>query len=150
MAVFRLPQQVGPQHYKTYQIAAPVSTHWNQVSCTEFQCDSYRSGFRSTIDERTELGQAQAHFIRKESGRRFTEVRNEAGLTEFTFEPGQSCFRAAEHRQRNARPELFIVRSGDWRRLDIFSKPRVHHGPADWVDDFASHQGRIADLRQRG
>ncbi len=148
--VFRLPQTVGPQHYKTYQIAAPVSTHWSKVTCAEFQCADHVSGFRATIDERTELGQMQAHFIRKESGRRFTEVKNEAGLTLFTFEPGQTCFRAAEHRRRNERPELFIVRSGDWRRMDIFGKPRVHDRPADWVEDFAVHQGRIADLRQRG
>lgn len=148
--MFTLPQAVGPQHYKTYQIAAPVKTHWSQVSCAEFRCADHVSGFRATVDERTELGQAQAHFIRRESGRRFTEVRNAVGLTEFTFEPGQTCFRAAEHRRRNAKPELFIVRSGDWRRMDILGAPRVHSGPADWVDDFANHQGRIADLRQRG
>lgn len=148
--VFRLPQQVGPQHYKTYQIAAPVKTHWSQVTCAEFECDGHRFGFRATIDERTELGQSQAYFIRKESGRRFTEERNEAGLTVFTFPAGQTCFRQSEHRKRNDRPELFVVRSGDWRRLDIMGGPRVHRQAADWVDDFATHQGKIADLRQRG
>lgn len=147
---FRLPQAVGPQHYKTYQIAAPVRSHWSPVSCAEFQCDEHRHGFRTTVDERTELGQAQAYFIRRESGRRFTEEKNPAGLTVFTFEAGQTCFRQTEHLRRNARPELFVVRSGDWRRLDIMGAPRVHAGADDWVDDFANHQGKIADLRQRG
>ncbi len=150
MPAMRFPQPVGPQHYKTYQIAAPVSTHWAPVSCAEYQCGEHLNGFRTTVDESTELGQAQAYFIRKQSGRRFTEAKTEAGLTLFTFEAGQSCFRANEHRRRIDKPELFIVRSGDWRRMDILGQPRLHKRAADWVDDFATHQGKIADLRQGG
>lgn len=139
----RLPSSA----YRTFQVAAPLSTHWRQATCAEFDCPKWRTGWRTGVDERTELGMMQAYYLRHRSGRGFREERNAAGLTVFVFEPGQSCFKAAEHRVRTERPEFFVVRHGDHRASTV---ERVHSRAADWTDQFAEHQGRWAEIAQRG
>lgn len=132
-------QPVGPvQAYKTYQLASPVSTHYRDGTCDEAGCLAQQHGWQTSVDETTELGQKQAHYIRKISGRRFTEQRT-IGLTVFVFEAGQRCF--ATHKVPLDRPEFYVVRDGDWRE---YGRPRMHSRPDDWVDDFAEHQDRIA------
>jgi hypothetical protein len=107
------------------------------------------NGWQSTIDESTVLGQQQAHYIRKQSGRAFTESRTEGALTVFSFEAGQRCFDAGNHRARLDRPELYLVRGGDWRGNPT-GEQRQHANAADWVEDFGEHQQRIADQIERG
>ena len=145
----RFPPRVPAAAMKTYQVVAPLSTHWRTVSCAEYQCDAYLQGWVTRVDESTELGQRQAWFIRRESGRRFTEDRDDAGLTVFTFEPGQQGFASRDpasshdgHRVRLDRPERFIRRGGDWRGNPL--RDHFEHKTAEsWQDDFATHQERI-------
>lgn len=135
-------QPAGPvQAYKTYEIASPVSTHFRDGTCEEAGCLAHQHGWQTSVDESTDLGQRQAHYIRTLSGRRFTERRTELGLTAFTFEAGQRCF--ATHKVPLERPEFYIVRDGDWRQLGA---PRLHSGPDAWVNDFGDHLDRIARL----
>lgn len=130
---------------KTYSIMAPKATHFRKASCAEVECQGQEHGWVSLIDERTELGQRQAHYIRKQSGRRFRE-ETENGLTSFTFEPGQTCF--TPHEVPLGKPELYVVRDGD---LSVnLGNIRQHTRPEDWVDDFATHQQKIADAIQEG
>lgn len=144
--LFRIDPKMPPGAYKTYQILAPAATHWRLATCAEVDCGAYLRGWTTTVDEATELGARQAHYIRRQSLRGFAEQRNPAGLTVFTFEPGQRCFRAAEHRVQ-VRPESYLIRSGDWRDL---GDPRPLGSARSWVDDFGEHQQRIADKIQEG
>lgn len=140
MRLYR-PEPVGPVHaYKSYEIVSPISTHYRDGTCDEAGCLAQRHGWRTVVDESTELGQRQAHYIRTQSGRRFTEERTAAGLTDFIFEPGQRCF--AVHKVPLERPEIYVVRGGDWRAQ--VGQPRIHTSPDAWVNDFAEHQDRIA------
>ncbi len=137
--MFRIQPKMPAHAYTTYQIAAPVSTHFRAGTCDEAGCLAHRHGWATTVDESTTLGQGQAHYVRKESGRRFVESRT-GGLTTFTFEAGQKCF--ATHQVPLERPELYIVRGGDWR-----GNPRgevTRHRPDTWVEAFAEHQDQIA------
>ena len=97
---------------------------------------------------------ALTHYIRKNSGRRFVESRvlSDEGvpLTAFRFEAGQRCFRADEHRARLERPEIYLVRDGDWRGNPRGTEPRRHASAADWVDDFANHQETLANRLKEG
>src|SRR2546426_5952298 len=104
---------VSPAHVTTYQILAPVATHWRPATCAEVDCGPYLHGWVSRVDERTDLGQAQAHYIRRESGRAHREERDDAGLTVFTFGPGQRCFAADNHHLRLDRVEIYRRRGGD-------------------------------------
>ena len=136
-----------PAHLmKTYQILAPADTHWRAVPCSPENCQNHVHGWRTYIDERTDLGKRQAYAIREQLGRAYTEERNEHGVTEFTFPAGQQCFDV--HRERLERPEHFLVRAGDHRtQLEVIQR---HTSAADWVDDFATHQDAIAEQVNRG
>jgi hypothetical protein len=137
------------EHMQTYRIVRPAQTHWRPASCAEVDCLAYRHGWRSVIDERTELGQSQAHYIRRESGRGFTEVRDSTGCTVFTFEAGQRCFNATNHQVEVGHDPLYVVRGGDWRG-NPRGTVRRHSGPDPWLDDFATNQDRIANVVDRG
>lgn len=133
---------------QTFQVLAPKATHFRQATCAEIDCPHYLHGWRTTIDESTELGQQQAWYVRNQSGRRFTEDRDQApGLTTFTFEAGQRCF--GQHQVRLDKPELFIVRDGDWRG-NPSGRRRQHANADDWVDDFANHQDKLARELEKG
>lgn len=137
-----------PVHaFKTYQVVAPPSTHWRPATCADVGCEAMAGGWRSVIDESTELGQKQAHYIRRESGRKHVEHRDQAGLTVFEFEAGQRCF--APHQVRLDRPEIYLVRGGDFRG-NPSGQVRKHANAADWVEDFQDHQGRLAETIERG
>ncbi len=138
-----------PTAYQTYTIAVPLATHWRPATCAEVDCPNYVNGWQSLIEEFTELGQRQAHYIRRESGRGFTERRVAEGLTEFTFAPGQRCFDSGSHKTWNGRPERFIQRSGDWRG-NPDGRVIEHSGPAPWVDSFGENQERLTAAQERG
>jgi len=147
------PNRIDPQMpvsaYKTYQILQPRATHFLPASCEKVQCQPYLHGWRTTVDEGSTLGQQQAAYIRSSSGRRFEETRLAAGLTEFVFEAGQRCFAADQHIAPVGRPEVYVVRDGDWRGNPT-GQSRRHVRPADWVEDFADHQDRLATRAAQG
>jgi hypothetical protein len=150
-------QPAGPARaYQTYAISAPKATHTKAARCADVGCSMLANGFRIPADEATDLGARQAAYLRAEclpAGlpasaavrglRRYVET-HEAGLTVFTFPPGTECF--AEHRVSLQRPELYIVRAGDWRGNPT-GQVRRHTRPDLWVEDFATHQDRIATRR---
>lgn len=132
-----------PQAYKTFQVLAPRDTHFREVACEHVNCEAQAHGWKSVIDERTELGAAQAHYIRTASGRQFTEARSPEGLTVFDFVAGQQCF--AQHKERLDRAALYLVRGGDWRGNPRGIEARQHTRPEFWVEEFGEHQQRLAD-----
>ena len=154
MGPFRVDPQLPAGAYQTYAVTAPLATHFRAATCAEAGCRAHAGGWRTAVDERTDLGQGQAHYIRAEAGRRFVEHPQEdaggqpTGLTCFEFEAGQRCF--GEHRVRADRPEIYTVRGGDWRGDPAGGGTRRHASYADWLDDFGSHQQHIADQVERG
>ena len=118
---------------KLYSINAPAETHTRRARCEEVDCAAQADGFVITVDETTTLGQGQAHYLRAESGRAFTETRLE-GLTSFTFPPGEQCF--VEHRVPIDRPEFYSVTNRGQRH--------THTGPDPWLNDFGTHQDLLA------
>lgn len=145
---------------KTYQVTSPLSTHTRPGTCEEAGCEHWANGWQTVVDERTDLGMGQAAYIRAEMNdvrkpgqpkpgqRWYYESRDDAGRTVFRFDAGQPCFRASEHRVSLDRPEFFVVRGGDWRTHTGLI--RRHHNGAEWVEDFAGHQDRLATLMERG
>lgn len=131
-----------PGNYQTFRIAFG-SDIVIKDACEQVGCEARRIGWTSTFDESTELGKAQATYVRHFSGRTFTERRTEAGLTVFIFEPGQRCF--AEHKTT---PNFFTVRAGDHRRN--YGLLRRHTNGRDFAEDFALHQEALAEEFKRG
>jgi hypothetical protein len=142
----RINPAAGPEHFKTYAIVAPVATHYRRASCQEVECGAWAGGFRSTVDVATELGIAQARYIEGHSCRRYS--RTQAGtVVTYEFPAGQRCFR--QHQLPLEREPLFIVRGGD-HRGDPRREGSVSRTADEWVDDFATHQQRIAAAIERG
>ena len=123
---------------KVYAIRAPRSTHWRQASCAEADCQYWREGWNTYVDLNTELGKAQAEYIRRRSGRSFHETDMGGGGVKFAFDAGQRCFGSDRHQVRVERQELFIADG------------RQHVRPIDWVEDFATHLDRVTEDRKRG
>lgn len=144
--LYRIHPKLGPEDYKTYQIAAPKNTHFRQATCKEVECEGYVKGFKTIVPGDS----PQASYIRGASGRKFTETKQPDQLVEFVFPPGQQCFRSADHRVSLEREPFYIVRDGDYRGNPRGTEPVVHKKAEYWVEDFATHQQGVADVRQRG
>lgn len=133
--------------YQTFEISAPRNTHFRRATCAEVECPATVNGWVTVLDETSEQQAAAAYYIRKQSGRHFTEERNATGLTVFTFTAGQPCFDSGKHHVRVERQEHFLVRPGDFRAL---GRPRQHTRPEFWVEEFAEHQDQLARRIERG
>lgn len=120
---------------RDYHLHMPMD-RWVKLACRDADCDAWRHGWETHVDEATPLGCEQAAYIRLRSGRTFTERRS-GGLTVFVFEPFQRCF--AEHRTRPAR---LLVHEG--------GRTREHVSFADLAEDYTEHTGRLAEQIQRG
>lgn len=138
--------RLGAEHFKTYRIVAPLSTHFRPASCREVECQGYMHGWKTTVLPDS----PQANYIRRSSGRSFREGGlNPDGTVTFTFSAGQMCFRASEHRVPLEREPLYVVQGGDFRGNPRGITPIRRRG-TDWVEDFAEHQQAIADAKKRG
>jgi hypothetical protein len=144
--VTRMAPVYEPQFYKTFQIAAPLSTHFVPATCAQVDCPHYLNGWRVRVEG---LPPDLLHTA-KHSGRKHTEMRIAEGETWLVFEAGQPCFKATEHKRRLDRPEYFLVRDGDFRGNPFGTKPFLHARPDFWVEDFAIHQDKIAERVNRG
>lgn len=132
---------------KTYRIIRPRSTHFRKATCAEINCGAWRAGWKTILAADSDLVQLVRSMAKR---MKFTETKNEDGLIEFTFEAGQSCFKESTHTIRTDRPEIYVVRDGDFRGNPRGTEPRIHKNAADWVDDFANHQDKITSQIERG
>lgn len=147
-APFRIEPRLPTQAMKTYQVVAPRAPEedfWRPASCAEVDCPPHLHGWKTILP----AGREDLLHAARTSGRRHTETRLDGGLVEFVFEAGQPCFQAHAHRARTARPELYVVRGGDWRG-NPHGTERLHTRPEDWVDDFATHQDQLAARVEHG
>lgn len=130
--------RVGPERFRTFQIAAPHATHYRPATCAEVECDRYLNGWRVNIQACTEA-QRQAVLASRYS---FREVDEGPDHRYWEFEPGQPCFQADDHRVPTGRPALYLVRDGDWRASTVRHR---HRNPEAWRDDLAEHQAHLTD-----
>lgn len=138
-----------PAHLRqTYSILRPAGERWWQpATCEDIDCAAFLHGWSTTLQ--LEAHAAQVHYIRRESGRRFTEhmLRSHPAAVRFDFPAGQRCFRASEHQVPVEREPLYVVRGGDSRAWT--GARRVHRSAEDWRDDFGENQDRLSILQQR-
>lgn len=87
-----------------------------------------------------------ARWIRMHSGRTFTVEQVGTKLI-LTFSAGQECF--GTHTTSLEREPFYVVREGDFRG-NPRQTPTVRRNADDWVDDFATHQDRLATRLEQG
>jgi hypothetical protein len=141
-------QPLGAEHYKTFQIASPISTHTREATCEEVECAQYLRGWAMKIDLGTPLGQKQAYYIKHQSGRKYRVVGQADGLVHLEFAPNQPCFQ--QHRTKLDRPEIYRVRGGKGRENPLRTPTRTHKKPEFWLEEFSEHQSRVNAAREKG
>lgn len=141
----RLEPNMPAHAYQTFQISMPLESHWRRATCAEVDCPQYLNGWRVRLEPLSEEDRWAIH----RSGLKYDRLDVAEGETWLIFEAGQPCFASSEHRAPIGRPELFIVKGGDWRgnpRGDV----RQHKRAEDWVDQFANHQDRLKQAIDQG
>ena len=81
--------------------------YWRRATCEEVKCEDYRKGFVTVVPDNSD----HADFIRRELRHTYSFLegpRDEAGLVSFTFQAGQTCFRASTHRVPIERNPLLL------------------------------------------
>lgn len=141
----RLPPQGRVQDYKTYQIAAPLKTHWRPATCAEVSCPQHEKGWQVRVES---LTPEMLHAART-SGRKYTELHVKEGETWLVYEAGQACFRASQHRVKLDLQEIYIARDGDWRGNPT-GRVHKHTRPEFFLEDMNENQGKLAEIRERG
>lgn len=146
MTGMRVAPKMVPTAYRSFEVHAPAETHYRSVSCREMECQHHLAGWTSKVDVTTEQGRRQASAVRA-SGRRYTHIRDGAIVT-FWFAPGQSCFQAP-HKVPTGRPEIYVVRDGDWRGNPTGRVDRNIRS-SEFVERMAENLGALTDGIQRG
>lgn len=141
---------LDPSQMQSHLILAPVQTHWRRATCEEVRCLPFLLGFATQVDETTELGQRQAHYIRHDRARPKPAEDRMGDITVFSYPPGTPCFDRGAHRTRNNRPEVFAVRDGDHRGNPRQTPAYIHDNAENWVDDLYHHTSKIIEIKQRG
>lgn len=141
----RIEPVADPRFYQTYQVAAPIQTHWTAATCEQVDCEQWRQGWAVHL----ELLDARDQHLVRTSGRKYIEQQLGPAQTWLLFEPGQPCFRAGTHVRRLDREELFVMRSGD-HRGDPTGRGPIQLSSQSWVDDFGEHQETISSLIEEG
>lgn len=149
--VSQMAPLADPRAYRTFRAVAPISSHWNRVSCEQAQCPDYLRGFFIDVDVSTELGQAQFDYLhRKDKSRKGTMQKMSETIYRFTYPPGSRPFAGNnhEHYQSNERPAYYLVHDGDWRGNPTGFKRFLT--AEDWVDMSANHQAQVAHEQGKG
>lgn len=141
-----------PQAKKTYSIRAPVATHWRSATCEEVECELYTDGWRLRKELLSETD--TAYII--STGRQYMELDVADGETWLVFEPGTPCLLqwatgqsfTERHHKVQVRPGIYLLTPGDWRMW--CGQPYRFDRADQWVDDFGTHQERLATVAKRG
>lgn len=128
-----------PQHKPglIWRADRPTATHSRPASCAEVDCDEYRHGWITVLNE-TDYAQADlADLIRVRYRGRF-KADTVAGTTTFRFEPGTECFKASTHR-------VAIQRPAETSRLDRATGRllKAYDRPDQWLDDMRAEHERL-------
>lgn len=142
----RIAPKMDPRAYRSFEVHAPLATHYRNASCREMECQHYLSGWVSRFDTATGEGRRWAVAV-KRSGRRY-QYREEGTVVTFYFGPGQSCFQAP-HKVETGKPEIYVVRDGDWRGNPTGNKVRVGR-PLEFVERMAENLDNLDSAIRRG
>jgi hypothetical protein len=143
---FRFTPAGPASEYKTYAVTTPQTDRfWQKATCEDVDCEHFLHGWQTRVT----AGGALAAAVLA-SGRPILSTEQVGAEVVFTFAPGTECFRSSEHRIKVGRPDLFLVREGDWRGNPRGTPARIHQRPEDWVEDFATHTQAIADRLEKG
>lgn len=143
-----------PSHLrKTYSVHHTTRT----AGCHEVidgvpACPAFFNGWITDLNPTDEKQAPAVHYLDSgDSGRHFTKEWMPDGFWRYTFTPGQRCFTAPHTVVDRQEEPKYLLLAGDHRHYigerdeKGGVKPYLVHSSADaWVDDFATHQEKLA------
>jgi len=142
----RIAPKLNPGAYRSFEVHQPLKTHYRDATCKEVDCQHYLEGWVSRLDSATSEGRRWIAAVRS-SGRRFT-VTAEGTVQTFRFAPGQRCFQAP-HKVPVGRPEIYVVRDGDWRGNPT-GRTDKNVRPDEFVERMAENLDALKRAAQQG
>lgn len=143
----RMPAALPVGTMQTYAIKAPRQTHTRPATCEEVGCAQFLKGWITTVpinspqhDMLKQVVKGRSPDGLKRDAKEITQIGSPEA--EFLFNPGTPCFRASMHRKKLDRPELYLVRGGDWRANTGLI--RRHNKPEHWVEDMQTTLDAVA------
>ncbi len=131
---------------QTYRISKPVATHTRPATCAEVDCPEFLNGWVTRLP----VGDPRIALLKDAAAGRVDglkrEMRDVTGIgsaeAEFLFNAGSPCLKARTHRISVDRPEIYLVRGGDWRGSTGLI--RKHDRPEHWVEDMQENLDAVA------
>tara|TARA_R110002110_G_scaffold79131_1_gene207010 strand:+ start:100 stop:471 length:372 start_codon:yes stop_codon:yes gene_type:complete len=95
-------------NFTHWKVVRPIATHFQLVSCIEYNCAKYWNGWKTTVPIKSDA----AEYMRR-LGKEYREERNQPGFIDFIFAPGQECFDGMTDTHRNPveRDSVFLCDS---------------------------------------
>jgi len=146
MTGMRVAPKLRPDAYRSFEVHQPVRTHYRDATCKEVECQHYLAGWVSQLDSATPEGRRWIAAVRS-SGRRFT-VALAGTVHAFSFPAGQRCFQAP-HKVPVGRPEIYVVRDGDWRGNPT-GRVDKNVRPGEFVERMAENLDVLTSAAQQG
>jgi len=141
---FRPQPTLPAERMVSFEIKAPLATHWRRATCVEVGCPDYQHGWTVAVSV---LRPSDRELFRQK-GFRFIDIDGGTGPA-LLFEAGQPCFRASQHRTRMDREEIFLQRPGDWRvpirQSGALGKPVIFSSPDAFADALHTQLDKFAD-----
>jgi hypothetical protein len=142
---------------QTYQVTSPRTTHTRPATCAEVGCKQSAKGWITTVPVGSPQEAMLNQVLRGHSPdglrRKGKKLRNDLdaplgvdpNTISFWFEPGTPCFKASTHRKKLDRPELFLVRHGDWRGGNgLIRRHTGVRAGEHWVEDMQETLDAVA------
>jgi len=141
------PDYPGPQHFQSYRIVAPLSSHRRRATCAEVECEKRKRGFRAQFDVSTIAGRNNAHRVEALKGSRMFSRHVEGPLVTYTFPAGQNCLDV--HTVPLEREPFYVVQGGDHRGNPRGIAPQ-RLSEANFIDHFRNNQAQVQQRIERG
>lgn len=130
------------QAYTSFGMSAPLRTHFITYPCSIARCHGYVNGWTTVLDPMREEHLPFIRHILAGERRWFKGPVTEEGYLQFQFPAGQSCFKNSHSTRNYEVPELYIVRSGDFRTLPHLRNPHAMSFD-NWIEAFNKNQNAL-------
>lgn len=139
-----------PAHQmRSFELKQPLDTHFRTATCEEVNCTQQLNGFMIACDPNSDMGKQMIYAIENvpAAKRSYTKAVNATGFVEYTFPPGQRCFRP--HRTPIGHDPIPIVRDGDFRGNPTGQVMR-HTSLESWHQHAAESLDTLYGLKAQG
>lgn len=140
---------IATQAFTSFGMSAPLRTHFVTYPCSVARCHGHVNGWRTTLDPMNSDHIVFIKYILDGAGGRrwYKGERSPEGYLNFDFPGGQACFKNSHSTRKNEVPELYVVRSGDFRTPHRLRNPHAMSFD-NWFEAFDKNQRALVSAHE--